>query len=424
MQQKRNHKWSGYGTAATGMRGQEPLFRRIVISLMAMISATTSVRADDPDVIATMDAPRFQAPKERGRAQIVEGKFGKATRFQFDKDTSSNFFTSNIHGTAEWDRAAGFSFWVKGEGAGGVGGLEFIYDDDYSVRYDLAFPFKSNEWTKVTVAWHDLIPVLPGPRAKPLGTRGGNQPSRISGMRWGRWWYWGDYPALDFTVDEIRLEPATASDTDDVRLVGPPLGRFLAKLRAGKPVTIVTLGDSLTDRRHWANREVCWVDLLRDRLKSKYKSSVTIINPAIGGTQLRQNVVLIPTWLNQAPDPDLVTIFFGGNDWDSGMRGEEFRQACIVAINRVRRASGGKADVLLLTTNPSAAHWEQTKELAEACRTAARNRNAGLADTEKSFHTAGRDDRNRLFVHDRVHLSRPGHELIAETVQQAIEAPQ
>ena len=31
---------------------------------------------------------------------------------------------------------------------------------------------------------------------------------------------------------------------------------------------------------------------------------VAVINPAIGGTQLRQNLVLMPRWLQQAPEPD------------------------------------------------------------------------------------------------------------------------
>ena len=146
------------------------------------------------------------------------------------------------------------------------------------------------------------------------------------------------------------------------------------------------------------------------------------MNPAIGGTQLRQNLVLMPRWLDRAPEPDLVTIFFGGNDWDAGMRGEEFRAACADAVDRVRRATKGKADVLILTTNPSAARWEATAELAEACRRAARDRNAGLADTERAFHTAGKEDRDRLFVRDRVHLSREGHGVVAGAVMEAIEA--
>ena len=394
---------------------------RVLALAVAALVAAPAV-ADEGVVIATMDEVRFQPPKTKGEAELVAGKVGGAVRFRFEKDARSTFFTSNIHGAPAWDRADGFSFWVKGDGPDGFGGLQFIFDDDYAVRYDLCFPVKGIGWTKVIVAWSDLIPVLPGPRAKPLGTTGGNPPSKLSGLWFGKWWYWGDYPALTFAVDEIRLEPTIDRDAKDDRPDGPPLGRVLAKLKAGKPVTVVTMGDSLTDKRHWANREVAWVDLLRERLKTKYGSEVTIVNPAIGGTQLRQNLVLIPRWLEAAPEPDLVTIFFGGNDWDAGMRGEEFAHACADAVDRVRRATGGKAGVLIVTTNPSATRWTETAELAQACRKASHDRNAGLADTEEAFHAAGKDDRNRLYVHDRVHLSRAGHDLVAETVLKAIEA--
>jgi lysophospholipase L1-like esterase len=402
-------------------KGHMPM-RWIAFSVAIAFATLAVAGTDEPGMIATMDVPRFQPPKEKGWAEVVDGYHGKAIRFHFDKNCASTFFTSNIHGTPEWDRAAGFSFWVKGDGASGLGGIEFIYDEDYAVRYDLAFPVKGKEWTKVTVAWQDLIPVLPGSRAKPLGNPGGNLASKLSGLWLGKWWYWGDYPALTFDIDEIRLEPVIERERRTFTPKGPPLGRVLDKLRAGKPVTIVTMGDSLTDRRHWANREVCWADLLKDRLQEKYGVPVSIVNPAIGGTQLRQNLVLIPRWLEEVPKPTLVTIFFGGNDWDAGMRGEEFRRSCVDAVDRVRRATKGEADVLILTTNPSALRWQETKELAEACRTAAADRNSGLADTEKAFHSAGKDNRDRLFVHDRVHLSRAGHEIVAQTVQNAIEA--
>jgi hypothetical protein len=201
----------------------------------------------------------------RARAELVEGRVGRAVRFRFEEGSRSTFFTSNIRGTPEWDRAAGFSFWVKGEGGDGFGGLEFIYDEDYAVRYDLAFPGRGHRLDEGHRRLGDLVPVLPGPRAQPLGTPDGNRPSRLSGLWFGKWWYWGDYPAITFTVDEIRLEPTIDRDADDGRPDGPPLGRVRAKLGAGRPITVVTMGDSLTDKRHWANREVAWVDLLEDR---------------------------------------------------------------------------------------------------------------------------------------------------------------
>jgi lysophospholipase L1-like esterase len=398
------------------------LIRFLIVSVSVAILSDFPAQAEENGAIATMDDLRFSPPKEKGQSELIEGKVGKAVRFHFDADARSTFFTSKIRGTSDWDRADGFSFWVRGEGADGFGGLQFIYDDDFSVRYDLVIPVKGTRWRKVTVAWNDLIPVLPGPKAKPLGVPGGNAPSKLTGLWFGRWWYWGNYPALAFTIDEIRLEPAIERDDADHRPKGPPLGRVLAKLRAGEPVTVVTMGDSLTDKRHWANREVCWVDLLRDRLKAKYRSDIAIVNPAIGGTQLRQNLMLMPVWLDTAPAPDLVTVFFGGNDWDAGMRDKEFERACADAVDRIRRATGGHADVLLLTTNPAASRWQATAELAEACRRGARDRNAGLADTERAFHEAGKDDRDRLFVRDRVHLSRAGHEVVTETVLKAIES--
>ena len=273
---------------------------RMIRALFCLTLLPASMlRADEPGIIDAMDTLRFQQPKN-GAAQLVVGRSGQAVRFHFDRDSQGSFATSNIRGTSEWDRAAGFSFWVKGDGTDQVAGLEFIFDEDYAVRYDFAFPIKGTEWKKVTAAWSDLVPVLPGPKARPLGAKDGNPPSKLSGFWFGRWWYWGDYPALTITVDDIRLEPTIVRDADSHRPEGEPLARVRAKLEGGRSVTIVTMGDSLTDKRHWANRPLCWVDLLRDRIKDRFHCDVTLVNPATGGTQLRQNVILIPRWLDRA----------------------------------------------------------------------------------------------------------------------------
>ena len=377
-------------------------------------------RAADDALIDSMDDLHFHPPKEKARAVLV----GKAVRFSFEQGPPGAFCTSNLRGSPAWDRAAGLSFWVKGDGSDHFGGLELIYDDDYAVRYDFAFPLKSTEWTKVAVPWRDLTPVLPGPKSNPLDPKGQNKPSKISGIWFGKWWYWGEYPAHSYAVDELRLEAKIPLDETDYTPDGPSLTRVLAKLKAGKPVTIVTMGDSLTDTRHWANREVNWPSLLKKRLEDKYKSPVTIVNPAIGGTQLRQNLVLIPRWLAKAPEPDLVTLCFGSNDWDAGMRGEQFRESYRDAADTVRRATKGKADVLIVTTVPAAGRWGAVAELAEACRQAAHDRDAGLADADRAFTAAGKDEKERakFYVKDSTHLAPPGDELMARTIEEAIES--
>ena len=392
------------------------------LAIITLLLVPISTQADEPSIIDSMDELHFHAAPGLGITTLVQGRTGKAVLFHFNKNKQGGFATSNIHGTPQWDRSAGFSFWAKGNASDQLVGIQFIFDDDFAVRYDFAFFIKGNEWEKQTVAWQDLIPILPGPKAKPLLPKGGNPPSKLSALWIGRWWYWGDYPELTVTIDDLRLEQTIVRDSKPYQPEAPPLARVVNKLKSGKPITIVTMGDSLTDKRHWANREVCWVDLLRERLSDRYNSRITIVNPAIGGTQLRQNVVLVPRWRNQYDVPDLVTIFFGYNDWDGGMRGEEFTQVCEEAIDRVRRVTGGKADILLMTSNPSIDRWDSMSELAEACRKAAHKKNVGLADTDKAFHQAGLKNRERLFVHDRVHLSKAGHELVTDVILRQLGA--
>ena len=182
------------------------------------------------------------------------------------------------------------------------------------------------------------------------------------------------------------------------------------------------MGDSLTDKRHWANRQVCWVDLLRDRIKDRYRSDVNLVNPAIGGTQLRQNVILIPRWLALPPSRTWSRCSSAVTTGTPGCAARSSPGRARTPWIACERATKGKADVLILTTNPTATRWTETAELAEACRRAARTKNCGLADTERSFHAAGREDRDRLYVNDRVHLSRAGHEVVADTVLNAINA--
>ena len=51
----------------------------------------------------------------------------------------------------------------------GIGKMT-IHDGDFAIRYDACFPIRSKEWTKVTLAWGDFVPVLPGPKSKPTSS--------------------------------------------------------------------------------------------------------------------------------------------------------------------------------------------------------------------------------------------------------------
>ncbi|NQT88019.1 SGNH/GDSL hydrolase family protein, partial [bacterium] len=188
-------------------------------------------------------------------------------------------------------------------------------------------------------------------------------------------------------------------------------------------ITLVTMGDSLSDSRHWANRQALWSGLLAKQIEATTRSKVTLVNPAIGGTTLSQNLVLMPRWLKDTPRPDLVTVWFGYNDFSSGVRGERFADYLALAVDRVRRMTSGHADVLLMTTCPAYARWDTMAEMAEAVRRVAREKHTGLADVAAACHAAGNADAAKaqgFWAPDNTHLGAKGHQATRETVLKAL----
>jgi len=392
---------------------------------IVLLAAATTVCAQGT-VIFDMDTPRHQpttAGEDKhpiGTVEAVPGKLGGACRFSFIDGAQSGFFTTGVRASGEWDQAQGFSFWLQGDGSANWGGLELIDGADYSLRYGFCFPLDSTEWRQIMVPWCDVVPELPA--GQRVSAQGGYAPSKFANFWFGKWWYWRDYPAISYTVDQVALEPTIAVDQTDYTPAQGGTPKLLAKLKAKEPVTIVTMGESLSDKRHWANREVLWSELLVGKLREQFGGEVKLVNPAIGGTILSQNLVLMPTWLRDASKPDLVTVWFGFNDWDSGMRGEQYQRMLSFAVDRIRRMTGGASEVMLLTTCPAFERWDTMEELAGAARVVAARKRTGLGDVSAAFHQAGREDAARLALYcsDKTHLGGPGHQLAAETVQKAI----
>jgi len=408
---------------------------RFLVALRGLLLAGAALAAFLPaasaqTVILDMDTVRHKptevADKDNqkvpaGTVELVEGKFGKACLFSLREAAGPGFMTAWVAATPEWDEAAGLSFWVKGDGSTHWGGLELIDGNDYALRYGYCFPIDSTEWTRVVVPWRDLIPELAGPL---VGAKGGFAPSAFRNVWFGKWFYWRERPAHAYAIDQMVLEKTIDLGPADATADGAGAARVLAKLKAKKPVTIVTMGDSLSDKRHWANRQVLWSELLVGKIKEKYGAEATLVNPAIGGTTLTQNLILMPQWLKGTPKPDLVTVWFGFNDWDSGVRGERFKEYLRLAVDRIRRMTGGEADVLLMTTCPAHARWDTPGEMADAVREVAREKKTALADVAAEFHkVAGPDEAlaQGYWVSDKTHLGPKGHEVAAAAVLKAIE---
>jgi lysophospholipase L1-like esterase len=401
--------------------------RFVLLGALGIAASTaTTANAAGALVLFDMDTVRHRpgttGPQKTpiGEVKLVEGKVGRACQFSFGKGSRSGFFTAPVRATPAWDQAAGLSFWVQGDGSASWGGLELIDGTDYALRYGYCFPIHSTEWCKITVPWCDLLPELP--KGRFVDAKSGYAPSRFGNLWFGKWYYWRDFPSCSFAIDQVTLEPALELDTKDYTPAAGGTPRLLAKLKSRQPITIVTMGDSLSDKRHWANRNVLWSEVLAAKLKEALGSEVKLVNPAIGGTQLTQNLILMPRWLRDTPEPDLVTIWFGYNDWDAGARGPDWRGKLRFAVDRVRRLTKGRAEVLLVTTCPALNRWKTMDDLAEAARAVAAEKKTGLADVAAAFHKDGAGEARRaaLFAWDKTHLGEAGHRLTAATVFQAL----
>jgi lysophospholipase L1-like esterase len=395
------------------------------IALPLLIAAAAPLGAVTSTVIDSFDAMTVTQPASLCPLSLVAGVTGQAIEFAWQNQAGQPHqyaYATNVVGTASWDTAAGISFWVKGDGSNHCGAIEFIWNGDYAQRYAFAFPLKSTAWTKISIPWRDLLPELSGSQNVPLDPSGAAKPSLLDTMEFGKWWYWRDLAASTYVIDDVRLESSITLDNNLYRPAGQPLARAKAKLNAGTPLTAVTMGDSLTDYLHNSNVSTNWPTYFKNGAQSTYGCTATVVNPAIGGTELRANVIMLPEWLQITSSPDLVTIFFGGNDWGAGMRGASFRQTLVDAIRRIRRATAGTADIMILTTCPSDSNWDGMAELADACRLAAADENAGLCDIYQLFHTLGATNRAQLFAADGTHLSSVGQQAVANAVLQTLAA--
>ncbi len=390
----------------------------LVISGTAIAEAPVGAVPFDMDTLQLQ--PGTFGPAEQpllvGTVELVPGHTGQANRLRFVAEAKGGFFSTDVTAGPEWDESSGLSFWVKGDGSQSWGGIELI-DESYQGRYAAAFPIDSTEWRQISIAWEDFIPEIVA--SPPLGPRARMKPSSLRHIRFGKWFYWRDYPAHSYAVDELSLLAAPPVEAPD-RGAAPSVA---AKLKAQQPVVILTIGDSLSDKRHWANREVLWSEVLEQELEQRYGAPVAVVNGAVGGTELNQGVVILPRWLRLVPHPDVVTVWFGYNDWSAEITPEQFRDRLRAAVTRIRALTEGKSQILLLTTAPAVGRWREMEPLAQVEREVAKEMGTGLADVAAAFHRASDADetaRKALYCTDEVHLGAAGHALAAETVRRAL----
>ena len=126
---------------------------------------------------------------------------------------------------------------------------------------------------------------------------------------------------------------------------------FAAKTRgsleAGRSVTIVAYGDSIT--AGFAVRRG-FPSFWREMLQNKYpKAKIELVNSGISGDTTLDGLARLD-WSVLSYEPDLVTINFGINDCVLGLDLAEFEENFVEMVRRIR--SGPASEVLLLSSQP------------------------------------------------------------------------
>ncbi len=178
-----------------------------------------------------------------------------------------------------------------------------------------------------------------------------------------------------FVVNEAK---AARCPKPDLR----PVAKTLAKLREGKPVTIVCWGDSVTVGGDASTPASRYVNLFETRLKQRFgKDHIQVINAGIGGTSTNGR---LKDYAKEvlAHRPDLITVEFVN---DMGMPVERLKKNWRSAIAQARDIG---AEFVILTPHyvmPSWMHKKhsrgpETRANCRALRELAETERVGLAD--------------------------------------------
>lgn len=352
-----------------------------------------------------------------GRAGAIQGHFpGILYKQLTDAQTRD---------CAAWNRQAGLSFWVKGDGSENYGCLAIGPANPHSwqqgwaqsTAYAFYFPLKETGWHQVTAAWHEFVAEESQPD---IGAPGGLLPAEIRVIRLGNRWQWKHHPhepspGRDYAIADIRFAAKVAPGKPV-----PPLAGFdgvLAKFRRKEPVSIRILGDSISvGHFEGCDGVECYGDRLGRMLREMFGyAAIAIDNRAVCAARISDARGWVPRDFAGEP-PGLVMVKYGTNDSVSHPP-EAFARMLGDYLDRVAVATGGRSAVLLLTPiTGKAERYASADPVADVVRALAARRGLPCCDLHAVFKQLGPGRVAALMDAANVHPNAEGQELIARTL--------
>ena len=194
------------------------------------------------------------------------------------------------------------------------------------------------------------------------------------------------------------------------------------KLKAGQPVKVVCLGDSVTCNYYHTGGRRAYAEMLGLALKTAYpRAEVTAVNAGISGNTTIDGLKRLQKDVLDHK-PDLVTVMFGLNDM-TRVPMADFRVNLGQIIERCRAVG---AEVILCTPNgvidTPGRPIPRLVEYCGAIKEVARKYQVPVCDVYAAYESLrARDPLSwRLLLSDEIHPNMDGHKLNAEAICRSI----
>lgn len=200
------------------------------------------------------------------------------------------------------------------------------------------------------------------------------------------------------------------------------LPKTVALLEAGKPTTIVCLGDSVTGVYYHTGGRRAYPEMLQIAISKCYADSqVSVINSGISGQTTADGIGRLQEAVLDH-EPDLVTLMYGLNDM-TRLSPSAFHDN-LVRIVEACQAAG--AEVLLCTPNAieetEARPVERLEVYVQVILSLGKELNIPVADVYNDFQALKTQDNTAfaLLLSDPIHPNMDGHKRMAETIVRTV----
>jgi len=192
-------------------------------------------------------------------------------------------------------------------------------------------------------------------------------------------------------------------------LVGVACALFCSELARAAPITVLCLGDSLTEG-YGLSKDEAWPALLDALIKAEGITDVTVINAGISGSTSASAVSRLKWHLKSLKRPAIVVLELGPND---GLRGLDPKATEANLLNVIRLAKDSNLRVLLAGMQMPPNYGPRfTEDFRAVFPRLAKSQGVGLIP----FFLEGVAAQPKLNLADGIHPNADGYKVIAKTV--------